>query len=56
MARLAAQLHAGADLTGAEVAAQLGCSERTGRRLLRQAQDHTATTTVPATGRERGTG
>jgi hypothetical protein len=56
VARLAAQLHAGADLTGAEVAAQLGCSERTGRRLLRQAQDHTATTTVPATGRERGTG
>ena len=52
VARLAAQLHAGADLTGAEVAAQLGCSERTGRRLLRQAQDHAPA----APGRERGTG
>ena len=61
VARLAAQLHAGADLTGAEVAAQLGCSERTGRRLLRQAQDHTvqdptAATAAPTPARERGTG
>jgi len=57
VARLAAQLHAGADLTGAEVAAQLGCSERTGRRLLRQAQDHTAQNTAVASPvRERGTG
>ena len=61
VARLAAQLRAGADLTGAEVAAQLGCSERTGRRLLRQAQDHTTPTTRhgparPPTARERGTG
>lgn len=58
VARLAAQLQTGADLTGAEVAAQLGCSERTGRRLLRQAQDHAdqdaAAPAPPA--RERGTG
>ena len=61
VARLAAQLDAGGDLTGAEVAAQLGCSERTGRRLLRQAQDHTAqdriaSTPAPERERERGTG
>lgn len=56
VARLAAQLHAGADLTGADVAEQLGCSERTGRRLLRQAQDHTAATASPPSERERGTG
>ena len=54
MARLAAQLHAGADLTGAEVAAQLGCSERTGRRLLRQAQDHTRPGARAPAGRESG--
>jgi hypothetical protein len=40
--RLGAQLRAGAELTGALVAAQLGCSERTGRRLLRQAADQHA--------------
>ena len=56
VARLAAQLHTGADLTGADVATQLGCSERTGRRLLRQAQDHPATTAAPTPRRERGTG
>jgi hypothetical protein len=61
VARLAAQLHAGADLTGAEVAEQLGCSERTGRRLLRQAQDHTAgghaaAAAAPGSEPERGTG
>jgi hypothetical protein len=37
--RLAVQLRAGADLTGASVAEQLGCSARTGRRLLRQAEE-----------------
>ena len=61
VAQLAAQLHTGADLTGAGVAAQLGCSERTGRRLLRQAQDRTvqdptAATAAPMPARERGTG
>jgi hypothetical protein len=61
VAQLAAQLHAGADLTGAQVAEQLGCSERTGRRLLRQAQDHPAQDhPAPAAGGEpgerRGTG
>ena len=56
--RLAEQLRGGMDLTGAAVAGQLGCSPRTGRRLLRQAEDHTCATsnasTTPA--RERGTG
>ena len=37
--RLVAQLRGGAQLTGAAVARQLGCSPRTGRRLLRQAED-----------------
>ena len=37
--RLVAQLHGGAQLTGADVGRQLGCSPRTGRRLLRQAED-----------------
>lgn len=46
-------LRAGDDLTGVSVAAQLGCSPRTGRRLLRQAEDHTST---PTPTRERGTG
>ncbi|MGD9697287.1 MAG: hypothetical protein AB7V42_16695 [Thermoleophilia bacterium] len=66
--QVAAQLRRGTDLTGAAVAAQLGCSERTGRRLLRQALDNRddtitrAGTTPPtrsttrAAGRERGTG
>ncbi len=35
--QVAAQLRRGADLTGADVAAQLGCSPRTGRRLLQAA-------------------
>lgn len=51
--RLAAQLRAGAALTGAGVAGQLGCSDRTGRRLLRQAERH-AGTAKPE--QERGTG
>jgi hypothetical protein len=51
--RLAAQLRAGAELTGAGVAEQLGCSDRTGRRLLRQAERH-AGTAKPE--QERGTG
>jgi len=42
--RVAAQLRAGMELTGATVAQQLGCSARTGRRLLRQAQDRTTPT------------
>lgn len=56
--RLAEQLRGGADLTGAAVAAQLGCSPRTGRRLLRQAEDHACATSNAATtpARERGTG
>jgi hypothetical protein len=61
VAQLAAQLHTGADLTGGDVAAQLGCSERTGRRLLRLAQDRTvqdptAAMAAPTPARERGTG
>lgn len=53
--RLAAQLRAGTNLTGASVAEQLGCSPRTGRRLLRQAEDQVddAEATQPW---ERGTG
>ena len=56
--QVAAQLRRGTELTGAAVAAQLGCSERTGRRLLRQAMDHTTTEAAATTaaGRERGTG
>lgn len=49
--RLAAQLRDGAELTGAGVAGQLGCSDRTGRRLLRQAERHAGTARS-----ERGTG
>ncbi|MHA6631873.1 hypothetical protein ACU61A_41125 [Pseudonocardia sichuanensis] len=51
--RLASQLRDGAELTGASVAEQLGCSPRTGRRLLRQAEDRVASTTPE---QERGTG
>lgn len=40
--QLVAQLRTGAELTGVAVAEQLGCSERTGRRLLRQAADQHA--------------
>ncbi|MGE0170945.1 hypothetical protein [Nocardioides sp.] len=40
--QLVVQLRRGAELTGAAVAEQLGCSERTGRRLLRQAVDRHA--------------
>lgn len=55
--QLAAQLHEGADLTGASVAEQLGCSPRTGRRLLRLAEEHAGSTTKPATStQERETG
>ncbi len=43
--RLVAHLRAGVELTGARVAAELGCSSRTGRRLLRQAEEHLACTT-----------
>lgn len=43
VARVVAQLRAGGALTGAAVAEQEACSERTGRRLLRQAQQHLAT-------------
>lgn len=53
VAQLASQLRDGADLTGVSVAKQLGCSPRTGRRLLRQAEDHVAS--MPPD-RERGTG
>jgi len=55
VARVAAQLRAGVELTGATVAQQLGCSERTGRQLLRQAQDRT-TPTADDEAPERGTG
>lgn len=50
VARLAARLHAGQQLTGADAAQLLGCSERTGRRLLRQALDQygTAADTHPS--------
>lgn len=55
--QLAAQLRDGADLTGASVAEQLGCSPRTGRRLLRQAEEHLdATATRTTLARERGSG
>jgi hypothetical protein len=50
VAQLEAQLRAGVELTGVMAAEQLGCSERTGRRLLRQAQERSH---PPA---ERGTG
>lgn len=50
--RLSVQLRAGAELTGSAVAEQLGCSERTGRRLLRQAAGHDEA----ADQRQRGTG
>lgn len=55
VARLEAQLSAGVQLTGATAAEQLGCSERTGRRLLRQAQDRTTPTAVDIE-QERGAG
>lgn len=55
--QLAAQLHDGADLTGASVAEQLGCSPRTGRRLLRLAEEHAGSSPTPSrSARERGTG
>ena len=64
--QLAAQLRGGAALTGGSVAAQLGCSPRTGRRLLRQAEEHLIVSTDPGRtlspsnatrgGGERGTG
>lgn len=56
--QLAKQLRDGADLTGAAVAEQLGCSPRTGRRLLRQAETHVAAGLVEpiASERERETG
>lgn len=53
--QLAVQLRDGADLTGASVAEQLGCSPRTGRRLLRLAEEH-AGSTPARSARERGTG
>jgi hypothetical protein len=47
----------GVELTGASAAEQLGYSPRTGRRLLRQAEEYLASTRTPArTGEERGTG
>ena len=55
--QLAEQLRDGADLTGATVAEQLGCSPRTGRRLLRQAEDYVAALDESmASERERETG
>lgn len=53
--RLVVQLRDGAELTGVDVAEQLGCSPRTGRRLLRQAEEHAAATAATSA-RERGTG
>ena len=55
--RLAAQLRAGVELTGVSAAEHLGCSPRTGRRLLRQAEEHLSSTRTPArAGEEHGTG
>ncbi|MDN5918548.1 MAG: hypothetical protein L0I76_26195, partial [Pseudonocardia sp.] len=48
VARAVAQLRAGLSLTGAEVAEREGCSDRTGRRLLQQAQQHVDTAPDPA--------
>lgn len=48
VARAVAQLRAGRSLTGAEVAEREGCSDRTGRRLLQQAQQHVDTAPDPA--------
>ena len=53
--QLAQQLRDGADLTGASVAEQLGCSPRTGRRLLRQAEDHVTGSATSATSSTRPT-
>jgi hypothetical protein len=46
--RLVAQLRAGVALTGVTAAEQLGCSPRTGRRLLRQAEEHLGSTAATA--------
>lgn len=51
--RLEARLRAGEELTGATAAELVGCSPRTGRRLLRQAEDRIA---ARAADRDRGTG
>lgn len=53
VARLEARLRAGEELTGATAAELVGCSPRTGRRLLRQAEDRIA---ARAADRDRGTG
>jgi hypothetical protein len=53
VARLEARLQAGEELTGATAAELVGCSPRTGRRLLRQAEDRIA---ARAADRDRGTG
>lgn len=55
--QLAALLRNGADLTGATVAEELGCSPRTGRRLLRLAEEHlTGSGRSAPPGSVRGTG
>lgn len=53
VARLEARLRAGEELTGATAAELVGCSPRTGRRLLRQAEDRIA---ARAADRDRGAG
>lgn len=53
VARLEDRLRAGEELTGATAAELVGCSARTGRRLLRQAEDRIA---ARAADRDRGTG
>ena len=53
VARLEARLRAGEELTGATAAELVGCSPRTGRRLLRQAEDRIS---ARAADRDRGTG
>ena len=52
--QLVDQLRAGAELTGGSVAEQLDCSPRTGRRLLRQAEEYMASTTREAGRTRRG--
>ncbi|MDN5916861.1 MAG: hypothetical protein L0I76_17435 [Pseudonocardia sp.] len=48
VARAVAQLRAGCSLTGADVAEREGCSDRTGRRVLQQAQQHLDAAPAPA--------
>lgn len=52
--RLVTQLRAGVELTGTSVAEHLGCSPRTGRRLLRQAEERLAVAAAPTPGVDGG--